>query len=108
MWRSPVAHTSEATPVAWRFKSFTSMPKDIVVYILFSSKTAKYYTGKTIHFERRLAQHNAGQNTSTKSGSPWICVWKSDLLEDSEASMLETKIKKRGAVRFLADIAEKQ
>ncbi len=78
------------------------------MYILFSSKTAKYYTGKTMNFERRLAQHNAGQNTSTKSGSPWTCVWRSDLLEDSEASILETKIKKRGAARFLADMAEKQ
>ena len=107
MWRSPVAYTSGATPMAWRLKSLVNMLKDTVVYILFSEKTTKYYTGKTTNFERRFFQHNAGFNTSTKSGTPWVTIWKSEFLEDTEASVLETKIKKRGAARFLADIAEK-
>ena len=81
--------------------------EDTLVYILFSTKTSKYYTGKTIDFERRLFQHNNGLNTSTKSGSPWINVWKSDMLSPKDASVLEIKIKKRGAKRFLEDISEK-
>jgi putative endonuclease len=81
--------------------------KNTVVYIIFSEKTSKYYTGKTTDFNRRLWQHNNGLNTSTKSGIPWINIWLSDILSSKDASELERKIKKRGAKRFLEDISEK-
>lgn len=77
------------------------------VYIILSEKTNKYYTGKTNDFERRLWQHNAGLNKSTKSGNPWKLVWKSEKLNQNLARILEIKIKKRGAGRFLADTVEK-
>ncbi len=49
-----------------------------------------------------MKRHNAGESLSTKSGVPWkllhtiICDCKSD------AILLETKIKKRGIVRYLS------
>ncbi len=78
-----------------------------LVYILFSEKTQKYYTGKKTNIGNRIIQHNTGLNTSTKSGVPWKIIWTSELLFAKEASELEKKIKKRGAGRFLADMAEK-
>jgi len=42
------------------------------VYILFSSKTGKYYIGSTDNLEGRLKHHNAGSTSSTKSGAPFF------------------------------------
>jgi putative endonuclease len=78
-----------------------------VVYILFSETNQKHYTGKTTNIDNRIIQHNTGLNTSTKSGVPWKIIWTSELLLAKEASELEKNIKKRGAGRFLADMAEK-
>lgn len=37
------------------------------VYILFSSKTEKYYIGSTDNLESRLKHHNAGATPFTKA-----------------------------------------
>jgi putative endonuclease len=42
------------------------------VYILFSSKTQKFYIGQTQNIENRLFEHNSGETKSTKGGIPWI------------------------------------
>ncbi|WPR75430.1 GIY-YIG nuclease family protein [Algoriphagus sp. NG3] len=41
------------------------------VYILYSSKTDKYYTGSTDNLASRLKHHNSGATPSTKSGAPF-------------------------------------
>jgi putative endonuclease len=74
------------------------------VYILFSKSSLKYYTGQTDNLEDRLFRHNSGQSISTKSGKPWEIVYKTQLPTSSEAMLLELKIKKRGAKRYLQDI----
>jgi putative endonuclease len=74
------------------------------VYILFSKSSLKYYTGQTDNLEDRLLRHNSGQSISTKSGKPWEVVYKKQLPTRSEAMILEQKIKKRGAKRYLQDI----
>ncbi len=74
------------------------------VYILFSKKTQKFYTGISSDTGKRLYFHNQGLNTSTKSGLPWNQIWVSEEMEKSAASLLERKIKKRGAKRYLTDI----
>ncbi|MBS1680070.1 MAG: GIY-YIG nuclease family protein [Bacteroidetes bacterium] len=75
------------------------------VYILFSKKIGKYYTGQTNNFQNRLAEHNAGETRSIKNGTPWELAWKTELPSRSEAVKLENKIKKRGAKRFLDDLS---
>jgi putative endonuclease len=73
-------------------------------YIIFSKSSLKYYTGQTDNLENRLNRHNTGLSLSTKSGKPWELIYQIQLSTRSEAMLLEQKIKKRGAKRYLEDI----
>jgi putative endonuclease len=77
-----------------------------VVYILLSESTGKYYTGQTHDLMNRLSEHNSGETKSVKNGIPWKLVWSKGMSTRGEAIMLETKIKKRGAKRFLVDMTQ--
>jgi putative endonuclease len=72
-------------------------------YILFSHSRNKFYIGSTNNLQRRLSEHNSGQNLSTKFGIPWNLIFSEEFLSKAEAIRLEKKIKKRGAKRFLDD-----
>ncbi len=74
------------------------------VYILFSESLKRYYTGQTRNIEDRLNRHNSGKVISTKHGIPWTIKWEKSVSSREEAVVLERKIKKRGAKRFLEDI----
>jgi putative endonuclease len=76
------------------------------VYILFSSSLQKFYTGQTQDFENRIQEHNSGKTPSIKNGIPWKLVWSLVVGNRSEAMKLESKIKSRGAKRFLEDLSE--
>ena len=73
----------------------------MIVYILFSEKRSRYYIGQTIDIEKRLKRHNQGSVPSTKYGIPWELVLQVEVLSRSEAMLLEKKIKKRGAKRYI-------
>jgi len=73
------------------------------VYILLSEKYGRYYTGMSSDVGLRLEFHNTGMNVSTRYGLPWVRVWLSEKLNRYDAVLLEKKIKKRGAGRFLQD-----
>lgn len=45
------------------------------VYILKSLKDGRTYTGYTNNLERRLVEHNSGQNRSTKSRKPFVLLY---------------------------------
>ncbi|WP_430412548.1 GIY-YIG nuclease family protein [Kordia sp.] len=75
----------------------------MIVYILYSELKSKYYVGQTQDFEKRLIRHNLGYVKSTKSGLPWKVVTIIEVKNRSEALILEKKIKKRGAKRYLED-----
>ena len=75
------------------------------VYILFSNTSLKYYTGQTNNLENRLYRHNSGLSLFTKSGKPWTLIYQIQFNNRSEAVQLESKIKKRGAKRYLEDIS---
>ncbi|MGO4905770.1 GIY-YIG nuclease family protein [Flavobacterium sp. W20_MBD1_R3] len=74
------------------------------VYIIQSEISFKYYIGQTDHLINRLYRHNSGFSLSTKSGKPWCLIYEVELPTRSEAMILEHKIKKRGAKRYLADL----
>ncbi|WP_445083344.1 GIY-YIG nuclease family protein [Algoriphagus sp. oki45] len=40
------------------------------VFILYSSKTERYFIGSTDNLGSRLKHHNSGATPSTKSGAP--------------------------------------
>jgi len=73
------------------------------VYILYSEKRSGYYVGQTADVEKRLKRHNLGVAHSTKSGIPWKLVLHIEVLSRSEAIVLERRIKKRGAKRYIDD-----
>ena len=76
----------------------------LFVYILFSESKSKFYIGQTNDIENRINRHNSGYELSTKHGIPWKIVTFFTLESRSEAMLLENKIKKRGAKRYLQDI----
>lgn len=76
---------------------------EMLVYILQSSATGKYYVGQTKDIEERLKRHNEGRVKSTSHGLPWNLVHTIPVRNRSEALILESKIKKRGAKRYLND-----
>ncbi|TQO37217.1 GIY-YIG catalytic domain-containing protein [Arenibacter algicola] len=73
------------------------------VYILYSEERSRYYVGQTTDITNRLKRHNLGIVPSTKSGVPWKLVLQIEVLSRSEAMVLERRIKKRGAKRFIDD-----
>jgi putative endonuclease len=74
------------------------------VYIIFGEISSKYYIGQTNNIYDRLKRHNSGKSLSTKSGILWTLIYKTEFCTRSEAMILEHKIKKRGAKRYLEDI----
>ena len=76
----------------------------IIVYILFSSSSDKFYTGHTQDLTNRLTEHNSGETKSIRRCTDWIVVWQQEYASRSEAMIMENKIKKRGARRFLQDL----
>ena len=73
------------------------------VYILYSQRKKRYYTGQTKDLVKRLERHNSGKVKSTALGMPWEIVWHMLVENRTEALVLEKIIKKRGANRFLQD-----
>ena len=60
------------------------------VYILYSDKLKKFYTGYTADVFARLKQHNSGETPYTSRGKPWELVYyawfptKKDALEEEK------------------------
>jgi putative endonuclease len=72
-------------------------------YILFSNSAEKHYTGSCDDLDKRIIRHNEARVPSTKYGVPWTLLWHQECESRAQARMLESKIKKRGAARFLRD-----
>lgn len=72
------------------------------VYILYSKALKRYYTGYTSQkIEERLAYHLGNHSGFTSRAKDWKLVWTEDVIDKSDALILERKIKKRGAARFI-------
>nr|WP_287938192.1 GIY-YIG nuclease family protein [Algoriphagus sp.] len=72
------------------------------VYILFSSKTNKFYIGSTDNLNSRLNHHNSGATPSTKSGAPFWEIKYHEIHPDrSEALKRELEIKKKKSKRYI-------
>jgi len=63
------------------------------VYILQGEKTGRHYIGSTEDVEERVRRHNRGANRSTKSGVPWVLVYKEEFSTKKDAYRKEMKIK---------------
>ena len=63
-------------------------------YIIESSVSKKWYIGHTNDIERRLIEHNSGQNKSTKGKGLWKLIFLSRFNNNLDANKFELKLKK--------------
>ena len=92
-----------------RGREFESPRPDMYfTYILRSLKTHRYYTGQCAELENRLKEHNSGESKATRSGIAWELVFYKQFSTRSEAIEEETRIKTRGAARYLESIRKMQ
>jgi len=63
------------------------------IYVLQSQKDYNIYIGITNNLERRLKQHNAGKNLSTKYRSPFKLIYKEQHKNRIEARKREKFLK---------------
>ena len=65
------------------------------IYIIFSEKLDKYYTGACKDLERRLHEHNIGHSKFTSLGMPWILKYSETFSTLQQAKQREMEIKKK-------------
>ena len=65
----------------------------VTVYVLRSEQTGKRYIGCTEDFERRILEHNSGQNKSTRGKGPWRLVYSEVFATRGEALKRERGLK---------------
>ena len=71
------------------------------VYILYSVKLDKYYTGSCENVGIRIQQHNTGRNKSTKAGIPWIIKCIEEYNTRTEAVQRESEIKNKKSRKYI-------
>jgi len=80
--------------------------KDLVrsqwyVYLLTSKKNGKWYIGSTKNMQKRILNHNAGKNFSTKSGVPWQLIYCEIGLNQKDGRAREKYLKSGMGRRYL-------
>ncbi len=71
-------------------------------YILYSQKNDKYYVGSCENIDIRLNErHNAGRNSSTKSGIPWMLKYSEIFPPRAEAVRREMEIKNKKSRKYI-------
>jgi putative endonuclease len=71
------------------------------IYVLVSLSAGRRYVGMSSNPERRLIEHNAGKNRSTKAYSPWKIVYTESFPTLLEARKREVFLKTGNGRAFL-------
>lgn len=74
------------------------------VYILYSRKIDKYYTGYTDNLQWRLERHNDGWGRYTKQGIPWKLVYHETYSIKAEALRREKEIKQKKSRKYIEEL----
>ena len=74
------------------------------VYVLRSLKDGRLYKGLTQNVEKRLKQHNQGENRSTKGFTPWELVLTKSFDSREKARDYEKYLKSGFGREFLKEI----
>jgi|TARA_R110001592_G_scaffold38401_1_gene126606 putative endonuclease len=78
------------------------------VYILFSIQLQKHYVGYTSKdVKERLQEHLFNHKGFTAKVKDWNIIYQTNFSSKAEAIVFERKIKKRGAKRYMNDIASR-
>jgi putative endonuclease len=80
------------------------------IYILFSPKLNRLYTGTTDNPERRLEEHNSKhyENAFTTKGVPWELILTYQCKSSDSAYKLEDFIKRMKSKKFIEKIISDQ
>ena len=69
-----------------------------VVYVIQHTFTKQIYMGKTNNLQRRLSEHNRGNQSATKrKGGKWILVYAEAYRDKRDAYDRESKLKQHGS-----------
>jgi len=71
-------------------------------YVLFSFKDNEHYIGYTNNLKKRLEEHNAGKNFSTKSRMPLKLIYFEACLNEDDAKQREKYFKSTIGRRYLS------
>ncbi|TDS10944.1 putative endonuclease [Maribacter caenipelagi] len=74
------------------------------VYILKSEVDDRLYKGMTTDLQKRIEQHNLGNNKSTKGFLPWVLVYKEEFETRVEAREREKYFKSGVGREYLQNI----
>jgi putative endonuclease len=72
-------------------------------YIIESTTNQRWYIGHTNNIDRRLDEHNSGQNNSTKGKGPWKLIFLKEFDNNLDANRFELKLKKLRNKKFIKD-----
>ena len=70
-------------------------------YIIESITNQRWYIGHTNDIDRRLSEHNSGQNKSTKGKGPWKLIFLKSFDNNLDANKFELKLKKLRNKKFI-------
>ena len=74
----------------------------IYVYLLVSIKdNKKVYIGKTSNLERRLAEHNRGESSYSKTFAPWVIETYVGFSDEKMANAFEVYLKSGSGHAFM-------
>ncbi|MCF6167403.1 GIY-YIG nuclease family protein [Lutibacter sp.] len=74
------------------------------VYVLYSKKHNRKYTGMTVDIAQRLKEHNTKQNKSTKAYVPWKVIFKEAFKTRIEARAREKYLKSGVGREFIKSL----
>jgi putative endonuclease len=79
-----------------------------LVYVIYSAKLNRYYTGTTDNIERRLQEHNDGvyKDSFTSRGMPWKIYLVIGDLESKQAYDIESYLKRMKSSAYLEKLKE--
>ena len=70
-------------------------------YIIESVISQRWYIGHTHDIDRRLVEHNSGENKSTKGKGPWQLIFLRSFNNNLDANRFELKLKKLRNKKFI-------
>jgi putative endonuclease len=77
------------------------------VYILYSNKIDRFYTGYTNNLERRFAEHNRKKGKYTDMGIPWQIVYTEQFENIEDAKNREADIKAHKSRLYIEELLKK-
>ncbi len=77
-------------------------------YALNSLKRNYIYVGITSDIERRVKEHNAGKNKTTRPYRPFVLIFKKEFKTRTEARVEEKRLKSGYGKEFLKNLVQNQ